>query len=961
MMSANVVGALALVACSGIDAPEVGEQSSALKDKKGKKPEPPQPPAPDLSASCGYEVESGTYSQWPGGYQAWVKVKNTQGAAATRFDVLIDIGDTTIQNGYEAEYERVERGYLASEPSWLKWQPIKRGQQYGFGFIGKGNFEQIKSYIISIDGQTCDAVPPEIALSIERGLVTSAGTLTLTAAATDNVAVRKVIFKRDGQVIGQDWEAPYTLDVPVDAGDNGRHKYTAIAVDPTGNTSEAGASALVAIGNRFFGGAVDEPAADFATYFNQLTPENAGKWGSVEATRDQFDWSKLDVAYQYAKAHGFPFKIHTLVWGQQQPAWLSSLSPEEQLEEIREWYAALAARYGDAELIDVVNEPLHAPPAYAAALGGAGATGWDWVIKSFELAREYFPNSELLLNDYQILILPDATQQYLGIISLLQERGLIDGIGEQGHFLERAELPVVQANLEALAATGLPIYISEFDVNFANDARQAERVRDLLTLFMAHPSVVGITQWGYEQGKTWQPNAYLVRSNGTARPALDWITCTLAGEAVCSVPEYVPAPRVGDEFGITLEAEDYDDASGVVALGNAVAYTDAGDYVGYRKVQFGENWDKLWVTYTKGGGDVGSISIHLDSLESAAVLETPLALTGGWGTSNTLELALPPIQGQHDVYVRFHGAYGVANLDSLRFGTPEPGPNLIPSGSFESGSSGWFGWSGSPAVSSDVAHSGTQSFKVGGGGVAAYNIKDVVTPGASYQAKFWVTIAGAPTADVHVTQKIVCAGQSDQYTWLPGSNKTVSEGSWIELAGTVEVPNCTLNEYLLYVEGPGVTFYVDDVSLRAPELTNLVSNGTFETSMDPWFGWGGSGRSLSTESAHGGSQSLKVGGGGVAAYDLTNAVTPGSTYQAQFWVTVASGASADVHVTQKTVCAGESDQYTWVPGSNMTVTGGTWANLSGPVAVPNCDLQQLLLYVEGPGVDYYVDDVVVSP
>ena len=33
-------------------------------------------------------------------------------------------------------------------------------------------------------------------------------------------------------------------------------------------------------------------AQDFANYWNKLTPENAGKWGSVEAVRGQFDWTK---------------------------------------------------------------------------------------------------------------------------------------------------------------------------------------------------------------------------------------------------------------------------------------------------------------------------------------------------------------------------------------------------------------------------------------------------------------------------------------------------------------------------------------------------------------------------------------------------------------------------------------------------------------------------------------------
>ena len=53
------------------------------------------------------------------------------------------------------------------------------------------------------------------------------------------------------------------------------------------------------------------------------------------------------------------------------------------------------------------NEPIHTPPNgtngnanYIQALGGAGATGWDWVIWAYTKAREYMPtNTKLLINE----------------------------------------------------------------------------------------------------------------------------------------------------------------------------------------------------------------------------------------------------------------------------------------------------------------------------------------------------------------------------------------------------------------------------------------------------------------------------------------------------------------------------------------------------------------------------------
>src|SRR5690606_14827629 len=122
----------------------------------------------------------------------------------------------------------------------------------------------------------------------------------------------------------------------------------------------------------------------------------------VEAERDVMNWEDLDEAYTFAKDNGLPFKLHTLGWGQQQPAWLADLSASEQLEELEEWMTALAARYPDVQMVDVVNEPMHAPPGYAAALGGEGETGVDWIVTAFELAQEHFPHAQLLLNDYNV-------------------------------------------------------------------------------------------------------------------------------------------------------------------------------------------------------------------------------------------------------------------------------------------------------------------------------------------------------------------------------------------------------------------------------------------------------------------------------------------------------------------------------------------------------------------------------
>lgn len=302
------------------------------------------------------------------------------------------------------------------------------------------------------------------------------------------------------------------------------------------------AAPLAQAQDKFLGSAWSPPQArGFAQLFNKLTPENAGKWGEVEARRDHMDWRLLDRAYRTAKQHRMPFHFHVLVWGNQQPDWLRALPPTEQRAEIEEWFAAVAARYPDLDYVEVVNEPLHDPPSkddagggnYVAALGGSGVTGWDWVLESFRLARRHFPRSRLLINEYSVTNTTADALRYRHIITLLQREGLVDGIGIQGHaFSTTPEVPLVtqRANLDRLAATGLPLYITEFDLDGPDDATQLAAWQRLFPLFWEHPAVRGVTLWGFRPGLWRGPQgAHLVDDQGHPRPALRWLRDYLAG------------------------------------------------------------------------------------------------------------------------------------------------------------------------------------------------------------------------------------------------------------------------------------------------------------------------------------------------------------------------------------------------------------------------------------------------
>ena len=283
--------------------------------------------------------------------------------------------------------------------------------------------------------------------------------------------------------------------------------------------------------------------SNYNEYWNQVTPENAGKWGMVERRRDQMSWSGLDDAYRYAKEHGCLFKQHAFVWGNQVPSWVANLSEEEQRAEVEEWIRLFGERYPETDYIDVVNEPVNAPAGYREVLGGSGETGYDWVVTSYELARTYCPNAKLLINDFYMVSNEALATIYLEIINILKERGLLDGVGVQAHsfsiqWMDTIPPPppeVIKSNLDLLATAGLPIYVSELDI-YGNDTTQLMQYQDLFPLFWEHPAVAGVTLWGWVEGHTWAPNTYLYDDDGE-RSALKWLR-----EYVASHPMGITEP-----------------------------------------------------------------------------------------------------------------------------------------------------------------------------------------------------------------------------------------------------------------------------------------------------------------------------------------------------------------------------------------------------------------------------------
>lgn len=263
----------------------------------------------------------------------------------------------------------------------------------------------------------------------------------------------------------------------------------------------------------------------YATYWDQITPENAGKWGSVQSTASSaFNWSTLDAIYDYTESNGIIFKQHAFVWGPQQPG--GAVPTQDQ---VIHWIQSFCARYPNTALIDVVNEPPpHTEPNYAGAIGGGTNGDWQWITNSFKWARQYCPGAILILNDFNNIEWSGDNQHFIDIVNTVRENGgPIDAVGAQAHDLDHASVtPQSVSNLlrKLHDDTGLPVYVTEMDLSYSDDQQQLSAYQQYFPMFMDADFVPGITIWGWIHGSTWDlaPDSGLVR-NGRSRPAMTWL------------------------------------------------------------------------------------------------------------------------------------------------------------------------------------------------------------------------------------------------------------------------------------------------------------------------------------------------------------------------------------------------------------------------------------------------------
>jgi endo-1,4-beta-xylanase len=279
-------------------------------------------------------------------------------------------------------------------------------------------------------------------------------------------------------------------------------------------------------------------AATLSREFNMVEPEDAMKWWVVRARAVAFDFHQGDEVVHFAQAHGMRVRGHCLVWGRDNPAWLThgQFTATELSQLLHEHITTVMRHYaGQVFAWDVVNEALDEHGNVRASLWydqpgiGLSGKGTAYIEQAFHWAHEADPRALLFYNEAEGEGLNRKSDAVYAMVKDFKRRHVpIDGVGLQLHISSLDfDTVAVATNIARLAALGVQVHITELDASLPIDsqgdairkedlARQAHIYRDIARACMQNPGCTAIQTWGFTDKYSWIGS----HSHGTGGQAL---------------------------------------------------------------------------------------------------------------------------------------------------------------------------------------------------------------------------------------------------------------------------------------------------------------------------------------------------------------------------------------------------------------------------------------------------------
>ncbi|AVM57876.1 1,4-beta-xylanase [Bacteroides heparinolyticus] len=279
-------------------------------------------------------------------------------------------------------------------------------------------------------------------------------------------------------------------------------------------------------------------------HFNAIVAENCMKSEVLQPEEGRYDFRQADEFVKFGEDNGMTVTGHCLIWHSQCPRWFlvdkdgKNVSAEVLKQRMKEHITTVVSRYKGRILgWDVVNEAIMEDGSYRKSKFYE-ILGEEFIPLAFQYAHEADPEAELYYNDYNMHE-PGKRATVVKLVNDLKKRGLrIDAVGMQGHVgMDYPDLSEFEASMEAYAATGAKVMITEFDMSalptISRSANVADRVdfekktlnpypnglpdsvsvewnarmETFMNLFIKHADyVTRVTAWGVSDRDSWKNN-----------------------------------------------------------------------------------------------------------------------------------------------------------------------------------------------------------------------------------------------------------------------------------------------------------------------------------------------------------------------------------------------------------------------------------------------------------------------
>jgi len=267
----------------------------------------------------------------------------------------------------------------------------------------------------------------------------------------------------------------------------------------------------------------------FARDFNLATLHSGFYWNAWEPEPGKINQTALtDMQVQAATLQSIgitDLRGHPLVFPTVEPAWLMDGLKGGQIKKAQaidvlpqHIHTVMTPFKGVIGEWAVVNEPYR---FYGPDRGDYWklVIGEEYVELAFRAAREADPAAKLLLNDYDNHAISgrnryssdqDPIHRSKLLIERLKTKGLVDGLGLQMH-LQADKPPKKDDLIETMRGYGVPVHITELDVNLKNvigsdDARfalQAQIFADVLDAALASGVCQSVCLWEFGDKYSW--------------------------------------------------------------------------------------------------------------------------------------------------------------------------------------------------------------------------------------------------------------------------------------------------------------------------------------------------------------------------------------------------------------------------------------------------------------------------